>query len=195
MAIKPKYRKSITIFDIDDTLVITKSKIKVHNPDTGFSAELTPQEFNTFKRRANDNMDFSDFRNAEILKSGKIIEWVFEILKRTLMKGKPVGVITARDNGDLIGEFLSHYGININPNFIFAVNDPALGFTGSISDKKKQAFEKFIDMGFTNFKFFDDDEKNIKIAKSIPKKYPGVKMKATLIKKKWIPTFESYIRK
>ena len=41
-------RNAITIFDVDDTLVVTKSKIKVHNPKTGFSAELTPQEFNTF---------------------------------------------------------------------------------------------------------------------------------------------------
>ena len=43
-------RKSITIFDVDDTLVVTRSKIKVHNPKTGFSAELTPQEFNTFQK-------------------------------------------------------------------------------------------------------------------------------------------------
>ena len=46
-------RKSITIFDVDDTLVVTRSKIKVHNPKTGFSAELTPQEFNTFQKRPN----------------------------------------------------------------------------------------------------------------------------------------------
>jgi len=54
--------KSITIFDVDDTLVVTKSKIKVHNPKTGFSTELTPQEFNTFQQRSNDKMDFSDFQ-------------------------------------------------------------------------------------------------------------------------------------
>ena len=40
-------RNAITIFDVDDTLVVTRSKIKVHNPKTGFSTELTPQEFNT----------------------------------------------------------------------------------------------------------------------------------------------------
>ena len=60
---KIKNSMKITIFDVDDTLIITKSKIKVHNPKTGFSAELTPQEFNTFKTRPNDKMDFSDFQS------------------------------------------------------------------------------------------------------------------------------------
>ena len=57
--------KSITIFDVDDTLVVTRSKIKVHNPKTGFSTDLTPQEFNTFQKRPHDKMDFSDFRDIE----------------------------------------------------------------------------------------------------------------------------------
>ena len=187
--------KAINIFDIDDTIVVTNSKIRVTNPKTSFSVELTPQEFNTFERRPHDEMDFSDFRNIEILKAGKIIEWVFDILKRTIKKGKPVGIITARDNGNMIREFLSHHGININPNYVFAVNDDSLGFSGDIASRKKQAFEKFIEMGFTDFKFFDDDEKNIKIAKSITKDYPNVKMKTTLIKKKWIPKFNDYSKR
>ncbi len=111
-------RNDITIFDVDDTLVITRSMIKVHNPTTGFKADLTPQEFNTFKKRPDDKMDFSDFQSLDILKAGKIIEWVFSILRRTIAKGKPVGIITARDDSSLIQQFLSHNGININPNYI-----------------------------------------------------------------------------
>ena len=38
--------KHITVFDVDDTLVVTKSKIRVSNPKTGFSTDLTPQQFN-----------------------------------------------------------------------------------------------------------------------------------------------------
>lgn len=184
--------KDITIFDVDDTLVVTKSKIKVHNPKTGFSTELTPQEFNTFQRRPNDKMDFSDFRNPDILKAGMIIEWVFTILKRTIAKGKPVGIITARDSADLIYDFLSHHGIKINPDYIFAINDPKLGFTGSTAQKKKEAFMKFVQMGFRNFKFFDDDEENVKIAKSLSRENQDIKMNATLIKQKWIPKFDDY---
>jgi len=159
-------RNAITIFDVDDTLVVTRSKIKVHNPKTGFSTELTPQEFNTFRKRPNDKMDFSDFQSLDILKAGKIIEWVFSILKRTIQKGKAVGII-------------------------FAINDTSLGFKGSTSEKKKEAFKKFIEMGFNDFTFFDDDEENIKLAKSLSRE-PGIKMKAKLIKSKWIPKFSDF---
>jgi len=184
-------RNAITIFDVDDTLVVTKSKIKVHNPKTGFSAELTPQEFNTFKTRPNDKMDFSDFQSLDILKAGKIIEWVFSILRRTIQKGKSVGIITARDDSKLIQQFLAHNGININPQYIFAINDTSLGFKGSTAERKKEAFRKFIEMGFNDFTFFDDDEDNIKLAKSLSKE-PGIKMRAKLIKSKWIPKFNDF---
>ena len=39
--------------------------------------------------------------------------------------------------------------------------------------------------------FFDDDEDNIKLAKSLSKE-PGIKMKAKLIKSKWIPKFNDF---
>ena len=181
----------ITVFDVDDCLIVTRSKIKVHNPKTGFAAELTPQEFNTFKKRPHDKMDFSDFQSLDILKAGKIIEWVFAILKRTIAKGQPVGIITARDNSSLIQQFLSHNGININLNYIFAINDPALQLKGSTAERKKEAFRKFIDMGFNNFTFFDDDRENIDLANSLNKE-PGIQMKAKLIKQKWIPNFDDF---
>mgnify|MGYP001175016125 FL=1 len=184
-------RNNITIFDVDDTLVVTKSKIKVHNPKTGFQVDLTPQQFNTFKKRPNDKLDFSDFQSLDILKAGKIIEWVFSILRRTIAKGKPVGIITARDDSSLIQQFLSHNGININPNYIFAINDPALKLKGSTAERKKEAFRKFIDMGFNNFTFFDDDRENINLANSLNKE-DGIQMKAKLIKQKWIPKFDDF---
>ena len=135
-------------------------------------------------------MDFSDFKNLDILKAGRIIEWVFSILKRTISKGDPVGIITARDDAKLIYDFLSHHGVRIDPSYIFAINDPNSGFTGNIAERKKQAFIKLMERGFRRFTFFDDDEENIKIAKSLTKDFPEVKMDATLIKNKWIPKFD-----
>ena len=126
------------------------------------------------------------------LKAGKIIDWVFRILKRTIAKGTAVGIITARDDSKLIYDFLMHNGVDVNPDFIFAINDPSLGFTGSTAQKKKDAFMKFVQMGFRNFQFFDDDKENIRIANSLNKDLPEVKMKATLIKQKWIPNFSDF---
>ena len=65
-----KWGKDITVFDVDDTLIVTKSKIKVFNPKTGYEIDLTPQEFNTFKTKPHDKFDFNDFRDLEILKAG-----------------------------------------------------------------------------------------------------------------------------
>ena len=92
---------------------------------------------------------------------------------------------------NLFNKFLAHNGININPQYIFAINDTSLGFKGSTSEKKKEAFKKFMEMGFNDFTFFDDDEDNIKLAKSLSKE-PNIKMRAKLIKSKWIPKFDDF---
>jgi len=172
---------SITIFDIDDSLVITSAKIKVHDPVSGKNYELTPKEFNEYKADPNHVLDFSDFKNPDILKAGRIIDWVMNILQKTMQIERAVGVITARDNKNLITDFLKHNGVDINPAFIFAVNDPASGFNGSIAKRKQQAFERFIDMGFRNFKFYDDDVENLKLAKELEYRYP-IEMKARRVK-------------
>ena len=172
---------SITIFDIDDTLVLTNSKIRVHDPETDKTYELTPKEFNEYQKDPNHVLDFSDFRNPDILKAGRIIDWVMNILQKTLQIERAVGIITARDDKDLIIDFLLHNGVDINPDFIFAVNDPKSNFTGSIAERKQQAFVEFIDMGFKNFKFFDDDSENLKLAKQLEKQY-DITMQAKLVK-------------
>mgnify|MGYP003114799143 FL=1 len=182
----------IKIFDVDDTLVVTKSKIKVYDTKTRKWFSLTPQDFNHYKTEPHHKLDYSDFRDLEILKAGKTIDWVFEILRRAVKKGTPVGVITARDDKDIICEFLSHNDVHINCNYIYAINDPDLGFTGSTAEKKKQAFERFVNMGFTNFEFYDDDAENIRLANQLAKEDPTIKMKAKLIKQKWIPRFDDF---
>ena len=184
--------KAINIFDVDDTLVVTRSKIRVLDHKTRKVIELTPKEFNHYKEDPNHYLDFSDFRDAEILKAGKIIEWVFDILRRSIKNGTPVGIITARDDATSVEEFLQHNGININPNYIFAINDPALGFEGTTAEKKKEAFIRFIEMGFTDFRFYDDDVENIKIAQQLAKEDPNITMRTKLIKQKWIPRFDAF---
>ena len=182
-----KYEK-INLFDVDDTLVVTKSKIKVTDHKTGKAYELSPKEFNEYENSPNHELDFSDFQNAKILKAGKIIDWVFNILKATMKKGKRVGIVTARDNSKLIYDFLIHHGVDVNPKYIFAINDPKQGFTGNtIALRKKEAFQRFIEMGFNDITFFDDDKENIKLAKELDKETPELKLKTKWIENKWIP--------
>ncbi len=181
----PKKRNEINVFDVDDTLTITDAKIKVTDAKTGETFSLTPEEFNTYKALPSHKQDFSDFLSLDILKAGKLIDWTVNILKKTIAKKKAVGIITARSDKKLIKDFLKHYGMNINNDFIFAINEPNSGFTGSTAEKKKQAFQRFIENGFNDFRFFDDDKENIKLANELAKENPNIRMRAKHIKPEW----------
>jgi hypothetical protein len=175
---------NITIFDVDDTLTVTAAKIRVHDPKSGKYFEITPKEFNEYQKDPEHVLDFTDFKNPDILKAGRIITWVMSILRNTMATERAVGIITARDDKNLIINFLSHHDIDINPNFIFAINDPKADFTGSIAERKKQAFKRLIDMGFRNFRFFDDDAENLRLAKELEKEY-SIKMYTKQVRKQF----------
>lgn len=181
---KEKY-DAITIFDVDDTLVVTKSLIRVIDTDTGEKFELTPAQFNEFERKAKHEIDFSDFKDLEVLKAGKIIESIFSVLKKTMESGRRVGIITARDDRDMIFQFLLHHGVVVNPNYIFAINDPRSGFKGTIAEKKKQAFIELIKIGFRDFIFYDDDLENIRLAQSLGKEIEGIRIKTKHVDPEW----------
>jgi hypothetical protein len=176
---------AITIFDVDDTLVITKSLIRVIDTKTGDKFELTPAEFNEFEKHPHHEMDFSDFKNLEILKAGELIEGIFNALKDTMNKGRRVGIITARDDANMIFQFLLHHGVVVNPKYIYAINDPKLGFEGTVAEKKKQAFIDLIKIGFRDFIFYDDDLENIRLAKSLNKEIDGIRIKTKHVRPEW----------
>jgi len=181
-----KYQ-SITIFDVDDCLVVTQSKIKVTDNVTKETFELTPAQFNEFKKKSHHDMDFTDFQNLDILKAGRIVDKIFKILKESMEGGRRVGIITARDNQELIFQFLLHNGVVVNKSYIFAINDPKLGFTGSVAEKKKQAFLELLKIGFRDFVFYDDDKENLKIADSLNREIEGIRVKTKLV----IPTWKT----
>lgn len=177
--------ESITIFDVDDTLVVTQSKIRVIDTLTKQEFNLTPAEFNEFEKKTHHDMDFSDFKNLDILKAGRIIDKIFKILQETIDSGRRVGIITARDDRNLIYQFLLHHGVAVNPQYIFAINDPSLGFIGNVAEKKKSAFIEFIKIGFRDFIFYDDDKENIRIANDLDREIEGIRIKTKQVKPTW----------
>lgn len=174
------YSKSkIFIFDIDDTLVISNAKIIVTDMDTGESFSLTPEDFNSYQRNHRHVLNFDEFKSLEILKAGKLIEKYLKVLEDNYKKDNAIGVITARDDREMIYTWLKeHVGFHVDKKLIFAVNDPVHGFEGKIADRKKQAFEEFINMGYISLTFFDDDRENIKIIRKVAKEHPELKIKA-----------------
>lgn len=174
---KPYHGSKIMVFDLDETLVISTAKIKVCDHKTGECFLLTPEEFNEYEKQDHHELDFSDFRSLEIMKAGKLIEYYLKIFKEAYKIKIAVGIVTARDDREMIYKWLrEHVGYRIDKDLIFAVNDRAHGFTGSISDKKKQAFKELINMGYIDFQFFDDDDSNLRLVKSLENEHDKIKI-------------------
>lgn len=174
---RPFSQTAITVFDLDDTLVITDAKIKVCNIVTGDCHELTPEEFNEYEANPNHELNFDDFKSLEIMKAGDLIHYYLKILADAYKMKRAVGIVTARDSQEMIYTWLKdHVGFHIAKDLIYAINDPVHGLTGSIAQKKQQAFREYIEMGYRKIQFFDDDNANLKLVKDLQVEYPDVEI-------------------
>ena len=172
---KPYHGSKILVFDLDDTLVISSAKIKVCNKKTGECYSLTPEEFNTYERGEHEELNFDEFKSLEIMKAGKLIHYYLKIFKEAYRSGIAVGIVTARDDRNMIWTWLrEHVGYRIDKDLIFAVNDPIHKYRGNISDRKKSAFKDLIEMGYSDMQFYDDDDANLKLVKSLENEFDGI---------------------
>ena len=172
---KPYHGSKIMVFDLDDTLVITDAKIKVCDNKTGECYSLTPEEFNEYEKQPHHELDFDDFKSIEVMKAGRLIEYYLKIFKEAYKMKIAIGIVTARDDREMIYKWLrEHVGYKIDKDLIYAVNDPVHKFKGIVSDRKKDAFKRLIDMGYNDFKFYDDDDINLMSVKSLEKEYEGI---------------------
>lgn len=178
----------IKIFDLDDTLVVTKAKIRV--TDSTGTYEISPSDFTRFDT-SNKELDFSDFTDPGILATGRIIQKTMDILKSAYPK-MAISIVTARSNKFLIKNFLLKHGVNIHLDLIYAVTD--LDFvkkygTRNVPILKKFAVQELIERGFVDIEFYDDDKKNLKNVESLRSK--DVKIKTHLIKESLVNEYLS----
>lgn len=158
----------IIIFDLDDTLVKTDAKIKILDSKTHrVIRELTPEEFNGFVKKKHHVLNFDDFDSPELLRRGNMINEIFHLLKSTYAKKIPVAILTARSDSTMVRDFFLNYGIDIHPELVIAINDPQFKHKGSIAERKRKAIEELVDSGYRNLIFFDDNDDNLKLAKSV----------------------------
>jgi hypothetical protein len=176
-------KTKILIFDLDDTLVITNAKIRVCDSKTGQCYELSPEEFNSYQSSKHHILNFDDFKSLDIMKAGKMIQKQLDILEKNYKKGNAIGIITARDDQDMVFTWLKeHVGFHVKREFIWAINDPKMGLKGTIAEKKKEAMRWFIEQGYTDISFFDDDSNNINLIKQLSSEIDTVKIRTYLVK-------------
>ena len=179
--------KGLTIFDIDETMFITKAKVKVVKNGKVIK-KLDNQEFNTYKKKAGEEYDFGEFKNAEVFKRtstpiARMINKVKVILKNATKAGSKVIIVTARPNFDNKKTFLDTFrkqGIDIDKIYVERAGN--LG-GGPAADNKRVIFKKYLDQKiYKRIRLFDDATSNLKMFLSLQKDYPDVSFEAFLAK-------------
>lgn len=161
------YSNRILLFDVDDTLIHSNAKIDVVKNGKVIKS-LTPAEFNYYKLGPGEEYDFKEFRSYEALLEATFLPF-WKTMKREYNKGTHIGILTARENGDMFKKFFLTKGIDIKDELIFTTGDP--DYSGSVEERKTQAIERLINVGYKTFVFFDDSEANLKEVKKMENKH------------------------
>ena len=180
--------KGLTMFDVDETMFKTKAKVKVINKNGKVIKKLDNQQFNLYKKKAGEEFDFGEFKNAEVFNRtstpiARMINKVKVILKNATKKGSKVIIVTARPNFDDKELFLDTFrnqGIDIDKIYVERAGN--LG-SGPAAENKKVIFRKYLDQKiYKRIRLFDDAKSNLKAFLSLQKDYPKVDFEAFLAK-------------
>ena len=180
--------KGLTMFDVDETMFKTKAKVKVVNKNGKVIKKLDNQQFNLYKKKAGEEFDFGEFKNAEVFNRtstpiARMINKVKVILKNATRKGSKVIIVTARPNFDDKELFLDTFrnqGIDIDKIYVERAGN--LG-GGPAAENKKVIFRKYLDQKiYKRIRLFDDARSNLKAFLSLQKDYPDVSFEAFLAK-------------
>lgn len=157
-----KEGKTLYAFDLDDTLITSKSYVKVTHAD-GETSEMLPSQYATYKPQSGDKFDYSDF---DSLNSPQVIAKNFsdfvKILKTLTGKGDKAIILTARQSevSEDVYDFLRDFGITGVD--VYAVNS-------SDPQKKMDVLKDFASKGYTRINFYDDSPKNVRAANELNK--------------------------
>jgi hydroxymethylpyrimidine pyrophosphatase-like HAD family hydrolase len=175
--------KTLYIFDFDDTLAETHSRVWVNNPTKG-KFPLTPAEYAVYNPAPDDSFDYGEFE--QLINPVQLPKYV-QRLKSAIKQGAPVSIVTARGSSTPVAQFLKQIGVTRGVK-IAAVgsSDPA---------KKTDYIEKKIKSGVGNVVMYDDSPKNIQAFQGLAKKYPNIYFHGHEVPKKAEPdTTSSAVR-
>lgn len=162
--------KKLRVFDFDDTLVKSNSKVYVINK--GKKKTLTPGQFAIYNKRAGDEFDFSDFDKVIEPKQIKSMFKVFNNIYKA-SGNRRLTILTARAAYKPVRKFLKDVGFsNV---YVVALGD-------SNPQKKADWIQSQIQKGYNDILFLDDSPMNVKVVKNLKQKYPNIKMDARVVK-------------
>jgi len=160
----------LRVFDFDDTLVKSDSKIKV-TQDDGTEEYITPSELARQGENPEYDYDYSEFQSVI---DPREIKKVTNILRNVInagTDGREIVILSARapESEDSIKDYLENIGVDVSKlTFVLL---------GDVDPKVKSAWieDKIINNNVTDVLFLDDSGKNIDAARELQYKYPEVK--------------------
>ena len=172
--------KKLVIFDIDDTLVHTQTKVNVVK-DGQVTKELNSHDFTHYKLQPGEQFDFANFRNAhDFFHNSKPIIPMMDQLKNDIATGNKVVMVTARadfDDKELFLDTFRKYGVDIDRVHVYRAGN----MTGKMQteEKKKIIIRKLLDQGqYTKAIMYDDAVPNLDSFVELKDEYPRTKFYA-----------------
>ena len=169
--------RKLVIFDIDDTLVHTGTKVKVMR-DGQVIHSLNSHDFTHYKLKSGEEFDFGDFRDArEFFEKSKPIIPMINQLKHDIATGNKVTMITARadfNDRELFLDTFRKYGINMNKVHVYRAGN--ITVKAPIDQKKVMIVRNLLAKdNFTKAIMYDDSMTNLDAFCGLKQEYPNTK--------------------
>lgn len=180
---------SLTIFDIDDTLFTTTTKIHIIFKGKTIH-RLSPAEYNVYKLKDGETFDFSEFRSSKVFAdTAKPIANVFKTAKAIINrfaehKHKKIIVVTARadlDDRDLFLDTFKKYGFNTDGIRIERAGN--LKKTAGAEAKKTIIRRYLKKRNYNLVRMFDDHHENLDKFLELKQEFPETSFQAFMIDK------------
>lgn len=200
-------RKSIHLFDLDDTLIRTDARVRVLDPAGNALLSLSPAEFSAYRPQPGETFDFREFSDLGILSRGIVVRYTKTIIDTILRYGtrSEFGILTARADKNLHAAFLirlfkSLFGVRLAKELIFAVSDrrfsiykdrglaDGLAPFSSLTIAQRKAMviaQDLVGRGFNDISFYDDSRENLESFKVMREAFPHVTYKPHFIDPTW----------
>lgn len=172
--------KKLVIFDIDDTLVHTQTKVHVIR-DGRVTKSLNSHDFTHYKLQPGEEFDFGDFANArEFFTNAKPIIPMLNQLKQDIATGNKVVMVTARadfNDRELFLDTFRKYGVDMSKVHVYRAGN--MKIKAQTEEKKKIIIRNLLNQGhYTKAIMYDDAIPNLHSFVELKKEYPQTKFYA-----------------
>ena len=170
----------LVIFDIDDTLVHTQTKVRVLK-DGKVVKELNSHDFTHYKLQPGEEFDFENFRNAhDFFHNSKPIIPMMNQLKQDIATGNKVVMVTARadfDDRELFLDTFRKYGVDMGKVHVYRAGNMTQKV--QTEEKKKIIIRNLLDKGnYTKAIMYDDAIPNLTSFVELKDEYTSTKFYA-----------------